>query len=97
MISIDDRVTLSRDVVFQELKGEAVLLDLAKATYFGLDEVGTVIWKQLEVAPTLRAACAFVVSTFDVTASEVERDVLLFAERLKEAGLVTIESPLTSQ
>jgi hypothetical protein len=39
---------LSPDVVFRDLDGEAVILDLDSGTYFGLNAVGTRVWKLLE-------------------------------------------------
>jgi hypothetical protein len=33
------------NVVFKDLDGEAVLLDLSSGTYFGLNEVGTRVWQ----------------------------------------------------
>ena len=33
------------NVVFRDLDGEAVLLDLTSGTYFGLNEVGTRVWQ----------------------------------------------------
>lgn len=91
MHSLSQNVTLSSEVVFQELKGEAVLLDLSKEMYFGLDEVGTMLWQHLEQDPSLRAAYSAVLAEFDVGPAQLEQDVLAFIERLSEAGLVTAE------
>ena len=44
-VTLASSVRISDDVRFQELQGEAVLLDLKSATYFGLDQVGTRIWQ----------------------------------------------------
>ena len=41
------RIEISEDVLFQEVGGETVLLDLASEQYFGLDAVGTRIWQLL--------------------------------------------------
>ena len=38
----------SPDVVFRDLEGEAVILDLASGTYFGLNEVGTRVWRMVD-------------------------------------------------
>ena len=39
---------LSPDVVFRDLEGEAVILDLSSGTYFGLNEVGTRVWRLVD-------------------------------------------------
>ena len=41
------RYRIPEDVVSREVGGEAVLLNLATGTYFGLDGVGTEIWNLL--------------------------------------------------
>ena len=41
--SLADIVTVKADVVFKELSGEGVLLDLASGMYFGLDETSTTV------------------------------------------------------
>ena len=38
----------SPDVVFRDLEGEAVILDLASGTYFGLNDVGTRVWRLVD-------------------------------------------------
>ena len=43
-----DQITVSPEVLFQEVGGEAVLLDLASESYFGLDDVGMRIWQLLQ-------------------------------------------------
>ena len=40
-------ITISKDVLAQELDGETVLLDLSGERFFGLDEVSTRIWQLL--------------------------------------------------
>ena len=40
-VTLSSRLVIPDDVLFQELNREAVILDLASARYFGLDDVGT--------------------------------------------------------
>lgn len=92
MISLSDRVTISKDVIFQELSGEAVLLDLARETYFGLDQVGTMIWQALDTGGVLQSAQTAILSQYDVEPTRLEHDILEFVGRLAEAGLVVVET-----
>src|SRR5690606_27195557 len=52
-ITLAHRVSRSDQVMFQELDGEAVLLDLSGEAYFGLNGVGTRIWALMEGSPAL--------------------------------------------
>ena len=44
-LDLNQTITLSPEVISQEVSGETVLLDLQSENYFGLDEVGTRIWQ----------------------------------------------------
>ena len=94
MIPHTCHVTVSSDALFQEIKGEAVLLDLAKETYFGLDEVATFVWRQLQHNPNLRAACDAVLAVYNVEPQQLEADVVHFIRRLVDEGLVQVTPPL---
>jgi len=90
MIPVPYQVSLSPRVIFQELKGEAVLLDLEKEVYFGLDEVATALWRQLQHNPDLNAACESMLGEFAVEPVQLQRDIFAFLTQLVDAGLVCI-------
>ena len=46
--TLHSRVSVNDDVLFQELDGEGVLLNLKTGVYFGLDSVGARVWQLLE-------------------------------------------------
>ena len=49
----NDRFSISKEVLSQELNGETVLLDLQGESYFGLNEVGTRIWQLIQSEQTV--------------------------------------------
>lgn len=53
MVTMTQRYVVSPDVLFREVDGEAVLLNLDSETYFGLDPVGTRMWQVLTESPSL--------------------------------------------
>jgi hypothetical protein len=63
----------SPDVVFRDLDGEAVILDLASGTYFGLNEIGTRVWRMIDEG---RNAAEIV----DAVAAEYEADRVTIAQ-----------------
>ena len=90
-ITLARRVRASPSVLLQETAGEAVLLDTASEHYFGLDPVGTRIWRQLDGRIDLRTACDNLLAEYDVPAEQLERDVIALVGQLANAGLVTVE------
>lgn len=89
-LTLAHRILRSEEVLFQNLDGEAVLLDLASETYFGLNDVGTRVWELLEASPTLGEISAQLQSEYDVEPARVEADVFDLATRLLEAGLASV-------
>jgi hypothetical protein len=88
MIDFDATVTITDDVVTQELEEEVLLLSLSSAEYFGLNETGSFIWRLLEGSPTVKDVCARVTDAFDVSADVARQDVLALLEQLHAEGMI---------
>ena len=90
-ISIPRRIKLSSEVLYQELKDEAVLLDLASEQYFGLDSVGTRIWQLLTDNGDTEYVISQMLQEYDVDEATLRCDVAAFIEKLDAAGLIKTE------
>lgn len=75
-ISLSDTVTISNSVVFRDLSGETVLLNLDSGIYYGLDPVGTRVWQLLGEAIPLATVCSTMQKEYAVSQDVIERDVL---------------------
>ncbi len=95
-LSLPTHVDISPDALFQELEGEAVLLNLQSERYYGLDDVGTRMWQLLAVNGDVAAAYAQLLQEYDVEAAQLEADLAALIDRLAEAGLLTITAPAGS-
>jgi coenzyme PQQ synthesis protein D (PqqD) len=78
----------SPDVVWRELEGEAVLLDLGSGIYFGLNEVGTRIWQLLDQGCATEAVLSTIVGEFEVDRAEAEDGFRRLIDELRARGLV---------
>lgn len=87
------QVAVSPDVLMQELEDEIVLLDLQGGQYFGLDEVGAVVWKSLSEDGDVEAAIRAVQAEYEVEEATVRGDVHELVQQLLDANLVTQSSP----
>lgn len=91
-MKLSDKVVASEVVVTRELGGGLVLLDLASGTYFGLNEVGVLIWQLMEEgAVTLAEVVGRITAEFEVDTERVEADIIALASELSERKLLTIE------
>jgi len=88
--SLDRSVHLAEGVVFRELEGETVILNLESGTYFGLDPVGALIWQLCQDLHSLRSVWQAMQAEFDATAEELHADLLAFVDELSGQGLVTL-------
>ncbi|MDX1687616.1 MAG: PqqD family protein [Candidatus Promineifilaceae bacterium] len=89
--SLPRRVIPSSDVLFRELEGEAVMLDLGSERYFGLDEVGARVWQLLDEHHDVDAVVAQMLAEYEVEEEQLRSDLAELIANLAEAGLVTIE------
>ena len=89
-ITLQQTVSVSADVVFRDIGGEAVLLDLDSGQYFGLNEVGSQVWSLLSSASSLESIYDLLLEQYPVEPSELERDILSLVGDLCDHGLVAI-------
>ena len=83
-------VRVNDEVLFQELQGEAVLLNLNSGSYFGLDPVGTRIWHLIAEKENLLDVARSIVAEFDVSEEQCATDLFALVAKLESQGLVTI-------
>jgi hypothetical protein len=86
-------VVVAHDVLSTELGAEHVMLNLRDGTYYGLDEVGSAIWKLLQSPVTVAEICDAILDTYEVDADRCRRDVVRLLTELVERGLVEIRTP----
>jgi len=87
---LSDRVQIPDDVIFRDLQGEAIILNLTTGTYFGLNEVGTRAWAEFAAAVTLDAVVETLTREYDVDRPTAERDVVELVEALAAKGLIVV-------
>ena len=85
---LDQRAIATTRVLFKDLGDEAVLLDLDTETYFGLNAVGSRLYKLATTAGTIREAVALMLDEFDVAPAELERDACELIDELVRRGLL---------
>ena len=84
-------VRISDNVVYRELAGESVLLNLTSGIYFGLDEVGTRIWDLLAEHRDSEKIIPMLIAEYDVDEAQLRRDVAGLIAQLSEQGLLVID------
>jgi len=90
------RILVHPDVVWRDVDGEIVLLNVASGQYFGLDEVGSRVWLLLqqdgEAGTAMTTLLDRVVAEFDVDGPTAEADLTALIHQLLEQQLVTVSA-----
>lgn len=87
------RLAIHPSVVFRELDGEAVLLNLDSGVYYGLDAVGTRVWALVAEYGSARGVCDQMEKEYDVSPEVLERDVDRLIGELRDKGLLVPVAP----
>lgn len=90
MITLQSKVSIPSDILFHELAGEAVLLNLDTGKYFGLDEIGTRLWSLLAEYGNMESAYYSLLKEYEVEAARLEGDLLNLVAELEANGLVKV-------
>ncbi|MDH3254416.1 MAG: PqqD family protein [Acidobacteriota bacterium] len=89
-IDSDSTISIAEDVIFREIHGEAVLLNLQTGKYFGLDEVGTAIWGLLAGHRTVEAVLDGLAERYEAPRERLEIDLGRFLELLRDRELISV-------
>jgi hypothetical protein len=86
--SLERPIRIPPTVLFRELQGETVLLNLSTGAYFSLDPVATVIWRRLRDHGRPSAVVPDLLAEFDVDEAQARRDLARLLDDLRTHGLV---------
>ena len=86
------KLKIPDDVVFRILGGEAVLLNLATGTYFGLDEVGTRMWQLMSEHGSTDKVVEAMLEEYEVEESVLQSDVDKLVKDFSDNGLVKLDA-----
>jgi hypothetical protein len=92
MLSFSDRVEVPKHVLVCFLEKESVLLNLEAEIYYGLDEIGTRMWKVVTTAPNIDNAYVALLTEFDVEAELLRQNLSELLGQLVDKGLLRIHS-----
>ena len=87
------RIVPTDGVVCAELDGEAVVLDVERGIYFGLDEIAFRIWTLLSAGQDADAIAARLSDEYNAPPAEIRADVDQFLEILVARGLARRATP----
>lgn len=73
-----------------QVDAETVVLHFDKGLYFGLNEVGTLIWNQVQQPRKVQQIRDAILREYEVSSEQCERDLFALLGELSEKGLVEV-------
>lgn len=89
-LHLDDRLAAAPHVLYQDVDGEGVLLDLESETYFGLNETAARLWTLLSESCSVRRALERMAEEYDVSADDLESDARGILDEWLARGLARV-------
>lgn len=89
-INYQQHVTVPSKVIFRELLGEAVVLNLGNEKYYSLDDIGTRVWNLLTGSATIHQAYQALLAEYDVEPDVLRKDLDDILDNLLENELIAL-------
>jgi len=87
-VGATDQIAICDGVSARDFDGEWIILDLQGGNYYGLNELGGVVWHHLHAGRCAQEIAAAVAPMYAVSEQTILIDVLALINELVERGLV---------
>src|ERR1700758_5170480 len=89
-ISSDSVVVAVKSQLSCQVDADTVVLHFDKGLYFGLNEMGTLIWNQIQQPRKVQEIRDAILREYEVSSEECERDLFSLLRELSDKGLVEV-------
>ncbi len=87
-LSRSSTIVVSKDVVSCDLSGETAMLDMKEGVYYGLNEMGTIIWEFIQEPVTIQEIVNNILEEYEVDEETCYGDVVELLEQMLENKLI---------
>ncbi|MFZ2063751.1 MAG: PqqD family protein [Candidatus Binatus sp.] len=84
------KIEISKDVIWRELSGEVVMLDLASQQYFGLTGTGSEMWQLIVEHGSSNSVIDRMLARYDVDPARLRADFDQLVNQLAAKGMLRI-------
>ncbi len=82
------RISRNEEHVSAEIDGETVLMSIQNGKYYGMDDIGTRIWKLLSEPITFMELISILAKEFEGDMGQIRSNTQTFLRALKEERLI---------
>jgi len=87
-LSRSSKIVVSKNVVSCDLSGETAMLDMKEGIYYGLNEMGTIIWELIQKPITIQEIVDNILEEYEVDEETCYEDVVELTEQMLENKLI---------
>jgi hypothetical protein len=91
-VAMSSTVVVAADVLSSELGAEHVLLHLGDGMYYGLEAVGSEIWKLVQRPITVAEICRVISDLHEVDSARCRADVIRLLDEMAERRLIDVRT-----
>lgn len=91
MITPENYIEQNKEVFAGKIDNETVMMHIQTGKYYGLDDIGSRIWKMAEEKIQVKEIIAQLIDEFDVDKQQCEKDVIELLNDLKSNDLIRAE------
>lgn len=90
--AVADTTVISRSpsVMAAEVDGEIVMMSIEKGSYFGLDDIGSDIWKRIEQPCSFATLVDALAADYDADRNTIVSDVTVLLGQMAEQDVVRL-------
>jgi len=90
-LSRSTKIVVSKDVVSCDLGGETAMLDMKEGIYYGLNEMGTIIWEYIQEPITMQEIVNKILYEYEVDEETCFSDLVELIDQMLENKLVEVK------
>lgn len=90
LLHFDAVVQRNPEALAAEVQGEVVLMNLDRGEYYGLDAIGSEIWRQLEQPISIAELCNSLAGEYNAAPEVIAQDVLALLEAMRGCALIEL-------
>lgn len=83
-------VRVARNQISTDLEDEVAILNLDSGLYYGLNEVGSYIWRLIDEPRTVAAIQESILACYEVSPDRCHEDLVRLLGQLSESGLIEL-------
>lgn len=91
-VNLPKQITLSHEVLFQELDNESIMLNLRDDAYYRLDDVSTRLWQLFTELGAVEPVVARMLTEYQVDESRLRQDLAHLLNLWTDAGIIQTAS-----